>query len=73
MGFNAINNEDNMSVLDIFKRTNATHQEIQAAGEQLLLFFFNLPSPLFKCDPCWLVKDCAMERRKRTSQGCLEQ
>ena len=33
---------------------------------------FNLPSPLFKCDPCWLVKDCAMERRKRTSQLLLK-
>ena len=42
MGFNAINNEDNMSVLDIFKKTNATHQEIQAAGEQLLPHQFDM-------------------------------
>ena len=40
--FKAINNEDNMSYLDIFKTSDATHQEIQATGEKFLLKYIQL-------------------------------
>ena len=56
MGFNAINNEDNMSVLDIFKKTNATHQEIQAAGEMLLLKMYSAAPKIQTLDHLRFVK-----------------
>ena len=56
MGFNAINNEDNMSVLDIFKKTNATHQEIQAAGEWLLLKRYSAAPKIQTLDHLRFVK-----------------
>ena len=54
--FDAVNNDDDLSYLDIFKSRNASHPEIQAAGERFLLKIYSAPATVQTLDELRFIK-----------------
>ena len=54
--FDAVNNEDDLSYLDIFKSRSASHPEIQAAGKRFLLKIYSAPATVQTLDELRFIK-----------------